>query len=249
MTDDCEIFVYTPGSSKLKRQVVQPDGLSSYQSGFEILPGPLDLSDGRREAVRNAARSIRRIAPDTSVIVCSSLSERRFDLSGAYVHPSSGPTVILSAKREPGRILTTALHEVFHRCESLMTHAESDVMKAFAAWMEDMTMPEFLNDFDAAYAEKWWADTSERTAWAFQNYVYLRDSWKHTEVAEDFCFCLTLEDFPEDVVRVYERVLSGEIGRRAIPEPRKKDGFFIRCVMTFLGAGHLIDGGEHKRAA
>lgn len=247
---DCDIFVYAPGSKTLKKQVVEPDALSSYQNGFELLPGPLDLSEEKRKAVRKAVRSIGRIAPDTSIIICKSLSQSGVDISGSYVHPSSGPLIILSTKRRKSHILTVAFHEVFHRCESLMTPPEWDVMKKFAASMDELPMPDFLYVWESnGYAEKWWADPSERTAWAFQQYVYVRDGWKAQPVADAYGFCLTIDDFPDDVVQVYERVLSGEIGRRAIPEPRKKDGFIIRCLMHFLGAGHVLDGGEQKRAA
>jgi hypothetical protein len=219
----------------MQRIPVSCDHLSAYSVNIPV-DGRIRLSEEKRVAVRKAVKIIRRIAPDAEIAFAAALEMDGSDIVGAHLreHDAYRTTILLSTSYDAAEIVSTAHHEAYHRCERLMTNAEKRVMGGWSRKMEALPMPPNL-----VLGEAWWSKPSERAAWAFENYVHLKNGSEDRDLANFMGFCLSREDFPDTVVSVYESVLSGKIGLRAIQNPAEPKtheiGFLKRCIMTFLG--------------
>lgn len=220
--------MYRRGQKLLKRYEVpigQPIALDiSLRS-----PGPLKLSDRQIFEVKESIRAIKRMAPLCNVIFCKDLSSYTFEEAGslsicglmAYSEffdngDYTEPTILLSVQAlTPGAIRSSANHESYHACESLLKESERDVLFRWGEFINSIDPPSFVAE---RKEQIWWSKNYERVAWSFENFCYLMaEDWKDDWLFLSRGFHDCIYFFPDEVYSVFRRIWSGQVGRR-LPE-------------------------------
>ena len=215
---ETEVWLYKPGDSCLNSY-----SYPTYKEvgGRVILtrPGKLLLSYQMTQAVSDSVSVISKIAPDVQVAFCKALSyvggsDETFGGMMIYGTAQMLPTILLATdEMKPSHVLELAFHEAFHHIESQLGFDEMAALERWRDRLDYLPAPPFVEQQGLS---DWWAKPQERRVWSFEHYIHLTAWPRSVEYARYKGFHLELDDFPEEVKAVYDDILSGEIGLRAI---------------------------------